>query len=113
MMGGGPRYKSRLEPDSRWRDHAACRNRGADMWFATPENPPLGPRPKSPAEKAAIRICVTECPAQADCLEYAITNVETIGIWGGLTPAELKTERRRRQREEVREQRRREWRAAQ
>ena len=36
-----------------------------------------------PADKrTAIRLC-GDCPAQASCREFAQTNNETFGIWGG------------------------------
>ena len=35
----------------------------------------------------AKRLC-GRCPVKAACLDYAVTNGETDGVWGGLTPDE-------------------------
>lgn len=35
----------------------------------------------------AKRVC-SRCPVRAACLDYAITNGEDEGIWGGTTPRE-------------------------
>lgn len=35
---------------------------------------------------ATIAMC-DECPVKELCADYAITNREVFGIWGGLTPA--------------------------
>jgi len=34
--------------------------------------------------RAANRIC-SQCPVQAECLSFALTNNERFGIWGGVT----------------------------
>lgn len=35
----------------------------------------------------AKKLCA-ECPIQMTCLDYALTNVEIYGIWGGATKAD-------------------------
>jgi len=41
-------------------------------------------------EKQAKAVCAT-CPIRQKCLEYAISNKETEGVWGGLSgPERLK-----------------------
>lgn len=42
----------------------------------------------------AIKIC-NECPLKAQCAEYAITQGEEYGIWGGLTADDRKRLRKR------------------
>ena len=39
------------------------------------------------APKQAIEIC-NRCPVQLECLEWALTNDERYGIWGGTTAQE-------------------------
>jgi WhiB family redox-sensing transcriptional regulator len=51
--------------------------------------------PASPAEEAeALALCAT-CPVRAQCLEYALRNKETHGIWGGTTADQRRRMRRR------------------
>jgi hypothetical protein len=38
-------------------------------------------------ESKAKAVCGT-CPIQLKCLDYAVTNKETEGVWGGLTAPE-------------------------
>ena len=37
--------------------------------------------------QTAKKLCA-ECPIQMLCLDYALENLETYGIWGGLTKSE-------------------------
>jgi WhiB family redox-sensing transcriptional regulator len=70
-----------------WQDQAACRDTdNPDLFFA--EHPGAN---KSTYE--AKKIC-RECPVRIDCLEYAITNNERYGIWGGVSPGAMKVHRR-------------------
>ena len=63
-----------------WESRALCAQIGGDLWF--PE------RREEAAE--AIAIC-NQCPVRTACLQFALNNDITHGIYGGLT----KTERRR------------------
>ena len=68
-----------------WTQRAACRGTDTDIFF-----------PASPEEEAeALSICAT-CPVRAQCLEHAIRNRETYGIWGGMTPEQRRRVRRER-----------------
>lgn len=60
-----------------WMDFAACAQIGGDEWF--PENGTL--------DGDAIRAC-RRCEVRTPCLEYALANDESFGIWGGLTTRE-------------------------
>ena len=62
-----------------WARRAACRSAEPDTFF--PE--------KGGSTRESKRICAT-CPVIDECLEFALTNGERFGIWGG------KTERERR-----------------
>jgi WhiB family redox-sensing transcriptional regulator len=44
--------------------------------------------------KYAKSLC-EECPVRNLCADYAITNVENFGVWGGTSPADRKAIRRR------------------
>lgn len=63
--------------DLSWQDRAACQYTDADLFF--PEKGGSVRRPK--------RIC-RGCEVRIPCLEYALDNGESHGIWGGLSPEE-------------------------
>jgi WhiB family redox-sensing transcriptional regulator len=75
-----PRYRSLAAPArfaARWRELAACR--GADLTVFFPE--------RGESAGPARRVCAG-CPVRQPCLDYAITNRITHGVWGGLTERE-------------------------
>ncbi|HEU5385884.1 MAG TPA: WhiB family transcriptional regulator [Streptosporangiaceae bacterium] len=93
-----PRYTSLTAPArfaARWRQQAACH--GTDLNLFYPERG----QPAGPARQVCAR-----CPVRQPCLEYALSNRITHGIWGGLTVRErrplqsewVQTERRNRDR---------------
>ncbi len=57
--------------------HAACLGKDPELWF---------PEQGSPALEAKA-ICHT-CPAQEECLQYALNHPWLQGIWGGLNARE-------------------------
>ena len=60
-----------------WRQHAACRGVDPDIFY---------PASEEDAEPAKA-ICA-QCPVRQPCLEYALTNRERDGVWGGATEKE-------------------------
>jgi WhiB family redox-sensing transcriptional regulator len=66
-----------------WTDSAACRGTDTEIFY--PAN--------AEEEAEALSICAT-CPVRAQCLDYAIRNRETYGIWGGTTPEQRRRIRR-------------------
>ena len=62
---------------TRWRELAACR--GTDLAVFFPE--------RGESAGPARQVCAA-CPVRQPCLDYAITNRITHGIWGGLTERE-------------------------
>lgn len=65
----------RLEPDTAtWKTQAACRGLATDLFY---------PRRGIYATQA-LKVCES-CPVKQECLEYALRNGETIGVWGGTT----------------------------
>ena len=62
---------------ARWRELAACRGAGLNLFF--PE--------RGESAGPARRVCAA-CPVREPCLDYAISNRIVHGIWGGLTERE-------------------------
>ncbi len=80
MTGRLPRYRNLAAPArfaARWRQRAACRGTDLDLFF------PERGEPAGPARQVCAR-----CPVRQTCLEYALINRITHGIWGGLTERE-------------------------
>lgn len=61
-------------PQHQWRDAGLCRQADPDAWF--PE--------KGESARPAQAICA-RCPVIRPCLEHALTERESYGVWGGLT----------------------------
>ena len=68
-----------------WTQQAACRGTETEIFYPV----------TSDEEAEALSICAT-CPVRAQCLDYAIRNRETYGIWGGTTPEQRRRIRRER-----------------
>jgi WhiB family redox-sensing transcriptional regulator len=71
-----------------WRTDAACNGMNPDLFF-----PELGED-----ARPAKEVC-RGCPVRERCLEYAMANRETHGVWGGRSEKERR--RLRRQRSQV------------
>lgn len=63
-----------IVPMGEWRARAACRGMNTAMFY--PE------RGESTAEARAV--CAS-CPVQQDCLDWALANNDTHGVWGGVS----------------------------
>lgn len=74
-------------PLGEWAEQAACAGMPPHLFY-----PPPGPVPKVAKETCAI------CPVREECLDYALTNRETYGVWGGLGEGERDAIRRKRRR---------------
>jgi len=75
-----PRYTNLTAPArfaARWRQQAACH--GTDLNLFYPE--------RGQSAGPARQVCA-QCPVRQPCLEYALSNRITHGIWGGLTERE-------------------------
>ena len=80
MTGRLPRYLGPAGPArfaARWRERAACC--GMDLGVFFPE--------RGESAGPARQVCA-RCPVCQPCLEYALSNRITHGIWGGLTERE-------------------------
>ena len=90
-----PQYDDLYErgPAEAWRARAACRGHDTDLFF-----PPGETGEATEQIEEAKAICAT-CPVRKACLEYALATRQEYGIWGGMTEAERRSLRRRRQAE--------------
>jgi WhiB family redox-sensing transcriptional regulator len=82
-----PRHRTLAAPArfaARWRELAACRGTDLGLFFPG-RGESAGP---------ARQVCAA-CPVWQPCLEYAISNRITHGIWGGLTERERRALRSR------------------
>lgn len=70
-----------------WRRYAACRGKDTSLFF------PDGSQNSVALEAKAI---CAECPARRTCLEEALSDPTTSGIWAGTTERERRRIRRRR-----------------
>lgn len=61
-----------------------CKGMNADFWF-----PPMEEANQSPYYRIGKSLC-HHCPVWQECLQYAQTNGEVWGCWGGITPQERK-----------------------
>lgn len=68
-----------------WKDDAACRSRGPEVWY--PES--------RRGIRDAMLVCAV-CRVREECLEYALEHGEIHGIWGGKTETERRLLLRRR-----------------
>ncbi len=67
-----------------WQAQALCAQTDPEAFF--PE--------KGGSTRDAKRVCGV-CPVRSECLEYALTNDERFGIWGGLSERERRRLRKR------------------
>lgn len=67
-----------------WMSDAACIEYPGDMWFV--EKGGRG------TLNDARDVC-NDCPVRAACLQMALENRETTGMWGGKTPRQLRAMR--------------------
>jgi WhiB family redox-sensing transcriptional regulator len=75
-----PQYRDLAAPArfaARWRRQAACRGTNLDLFY--PE--------RGQTAEPARQVCAA-CPVRQPCLDYAVSNRITHGIWGGMTERE-------------------------
>jgi WhiB family redox-sensing transcriptional regulator len=70
-----------------WRSRAACRGVDPDIFY-----------PVSDEDAEDAKAICGQCPVQERCLEWALTNREREGVWGGATERERRRIIRRRRR---------------
>ena len=74
-----------VAPERTWQRQANCMGVDPDLFF--PE--------RGASTREAKEVC-RGCVVREDCLEYALTNSEKFGIWGGLSERERRRIRRSR-----------------
>ena len=70
-----------------WMERAECRGKDTSIFFPSPDR----------RQFSHHRFCDL-CPVRVECLEYAIDNEVTHGIWGGLTIGEIRYLRQQKRR---------------
>jgi WhiB family transcriptional regulator, redox-sensing transcriptional regulator len=75
-----------------WRSAASCLLADPDLFFPISA---AGPSERQIAQ--AKKICAG-CPVRQECLEFALSNDQSYGIWGGMTPEDRQRDRRRKRR---------------
>jgi WhiB family redox-sensing transcriptional regulator len=68
-----------------WIDDALCAQTGGDDYFPA--------RDDGAATRRAVKVCL-RCEVTEQCLEYALRNNETRGIWGGKSAQQRRRMRR-------------------
>ena len=81
-----PLFADLLDDDSAlsWQDSALCAQTDPEAFF--PE--------KGGSTREAKKVCAS-CEVRSECLDYALSNDERFGIWGGLSERERRKLKRR------------------
>lgn len=94
---GGPAMSSAIafwmsHDHPNWQVDAHCRDMDQAIFYGDEDR--TGKARHHPSltvdEVAKARSVCNSCPVQMDCLEYAISNREEFGIWGGSTAGQRK-----------------------
>ena len=67
--------------------HAACRDKPTQMFF----------RERKRGSLHNAKLVCKNCPIKEECGDWAVKNHVYHGVWGGMTPRELETQRRLRE----------------
>lgn len=65
-----------------WRYRASCRDTDPDLFF------PVGTTGVALEQIEAAKQVCGECPAQSQCLEFALATNQEAGVWGGTSEEE-------------------------
>lgn len=68
-----------------WREVAACKGRFAELDFFS----------EAASERKKCKAVCAQCQGRSGCLDYAVETQQTLGIWGGMTPAQRARVRKR------------------
>jgi WhiB family redox-sensing transcriptional regulator len=77
-----------------WQGRAACRDMDIRLFYGVEGEGLIDRRLR---EHDAKRVCA-DCPVRQDCLDEAVRNGTSWGVWGGLNGDGIDAERRRRAR---------------
>lgn len=71
-----------------WQDDAACRAEDSAIFFPEAAG---GRHPLQDWHYAQAKAVCAGCPVVAECLAFALSRNERLGVWGGTTPEERKS----------------------
>jgi len=71
-----------------WRDHARCLDEDPDLFF------PIGSTGPAVVQANRAKEICRRCPVVSDCLDWALSNYQDAGVWGGTTEEERRLMRR-------------------
>jgi WhiB family transcriptional regulator, redox-sensing transcriptional regulator len=77
-----PNYLTEMLPE--WHLDAACRGMDPSLFFPN----------RGESTRIAKQTCA-KCPVQPECLDWAVSEVEPAGIWGGLGERDRRQVRKR------------------
>jgi WhiB family transcriptional regulator, redox-sensing transcriptional regulator len=83
-FGVGRDQVAAFPPELEWQERALCAQTDPEAFF--PE--------KGGSTREAKRVCLS-CEVRVECLEYALSNDERFGIWGGLSERERRRVKKR------------------
>ncbi len=75
-----------------WRSAGACLSADPDLFF------PISSTGPAERQIARAKMICAGCLVQRECLEFALSQHQVYGIWGGTTAEERQRERRRKRR---------------
>ncbi|MDO4791476.1 MAG: WhiB family transcriptional regulator [Buchananella hordeovulneris] len=72
-----------------WRSSAACLNLDPELFF------PVGNTGSAVAQIEAAKSVCAQCKVQSTCLDWALSNGQDFGVWGGKSEDERRSIKRR------------------
>lgn len=77
-----PAQRSYTRPTVDWRDHAACRDADPELFF------PVGTAGPALLQVQQAKAICARCQVREACLDWAISNGQESGVWGGTSEEE-------------------------
>ncbi|GAA1294836.1 hypothetical protein GCM10009609_75320 [Pseudonocardia aurantiaca] len=71
-----------------WRFRAACRRSDPELFF------PVGTSVPALVQLADAKSVCRRCPVSVECRTWALETGQDVGVWGGMSAAELRAKRR-------------------
>lgn len=71
-----------------WRHSALCRDEDPELFF------PIGTTGPALMQVEHAKAVCGRCPAQRDCLDWALESGQDAGVWGGLSEEERRALKR-------------------
>ncbi|MFD4904172.1 WhiB family transcriptional regulator [Kitasatospora purpeofusca] len=72
-----------------WRHRAVCRDEDPELFF------PIGNTGPALLRIEEARAVCRRCPVMEQCLQWALTTGEDVGVWGGMSEDERRAMKRR------------------